>query len=704
MNFIKDHVVGVDFETYSDVDLRKHGMVRYMNSPNFRVLLASVARIGEEGDLESVVIDFVQDHEKAKALLEELIESKIIVAHNAAFEQGVFEALHIHMSPSEFLDSAVFARVSGMGSSLEAAAPQALGVDKMESGRNLIQLFSIPGTYQMDNDSPVFDPKVVEDHPQEWDQFIEYCGLDAALSLKLLLHLNFALTADEMFYTACTMNMNNQGWRVDVPLVEEMDRRYQANQQELVLRFRLEVEGAEDLNLNSSQQLIKWCSERGVRASSFDEQHVASMLAKLEKKLESLEADDEKRAGYEEVVRLLHVKQAMGGSSLKKLRTILDTVSDGMLYDQYLHAGASTTLRTTGRSVQMQNLKRLGGKGDNVDELFDPSVHWDNGKLARNLRQVFRASHDDGRLVVGDYSAVESRGLAWLAGEQWKLDAYRNGIGVYEKQASEFYDVALEDVTEGQRTFAKVGELSGGYGAGAVAVQEFAEKMGVHLTLGEAQKLVHDFRSTNPRTVDFWEALSQALYQVAEIGLATVLLPHGTITMETIVAPPSLQALSDRDLTTLVVKLDVPHKDEVFKMNRMFHGFSLENRTFTYWKPSARKTGDLWTPTYIDPKTGRKQKYTLYGGKMAGILTQSLCREIFMQGLSTMTLWANRLENVAVVGQFHDELVLDWAPPISVLDPGLDETVAALTKVMSHTDLPGFPLACAVKTDFRYTK
>jgi len=704
MSFIKEHVVGLDFETYSDVDLRKHGLMRYVSSPNFKVLIASVSMIDEDDTLNSVVIDFVQDHEGATVLLEKMIDSKVVVAHNAAFEWTVLDALHIHRSPSEFLDSAVFARIAGMGSSLEAAAPQALGVDKMESGKNLIQLFSIPGTYQMDNENTAFDPKVVEDHPEEWAEFIEYCGLDSALSLKLLLALSFATSVDEMFYTACTLAMNNQGWHVDVPLVEEMDRRYQANQKRLIAQFQLKHE-AYTLNLNSSQQLVQWCSARGVRASSFDEQHVASMMTKLEKKLESLKEDDEKRDDYEAVLDLLQVKQAMGGSSLKKLRTILDTVSEeGLLYDQYLHAGASTTLRTTGRSVQMQNLKRLGGKGDDVEELKDPSIHWDNAKMARNLRQVFTASHEGGSLVVGDYSAVESRGLAWLAGEEWKLDAYRNGIGVYEKQASEFYEVALEDVSPEQRSFAKVGELSGGYGAGAVAVQEFAEKMGVHLTLGEAQKLVHDFRGTNPCTVAFWQALSDALLQVSEIGLATVAIPHGTIMMETLVAPPTLQELSDKKLSTLVVKLKVPMKDEVFMMNRMFHGFSMENRTFTFWKPSARKTGDLWTPTYIDPKTGRRQKYTLYGGKMAGILTQSLCREIFMRGMSHMTLWTNRLENVSVIGQFHDELVLDWAPPSGVLDPSLDETVSALTKVMSHTDLPEFPLDCAVKTDYRYTK
>ena len=699
-------IVGLDFETYSDVDLRKHGLARYVASPNFEVLLAAVAHLDEEnGGVASVILDFVKNPQDSLDRLAVLLGGCHIVAHNAGFEGAVLSRIGLPQNPAMLIDSAVVARTAGLGSALEACAPQALDVDKLASGKEGIMLFSIPGTYQMNNGDDVFDPQVVADHPQEWEEFQKYCALDAALSLKLVGTLHFATSPEEMHYSACTLRMNFTGWHVDRALVEEMDRRYHENVDEQVRRFRTEVPSAAQLNLSSHPQLVQWCADRGIRAKSFDEQHVAHMLEQVELRLQRLLLDDPHARGYEEVKHLLEVKQILGGSSLKKLRTILDTLTDNdLLFDQYLHAGAPTTLRTSGRSVQMQNLKRLGGKGDDVSELFDPSIRWDNAKMARNLRQVFTARHPDGALVVGDYSAVESRGLAWLAGEEWKLQAYSDGVGVYESQAAKFYGIDIADVVPAQRQFAKVGELSCGYGAGAPAVQEFAGNMGVPLSMGEAKKLVFDFRNTNARTVAFWNALQSALMEVAEIGLAKVLIPEGEIVFETTDAIPSLQKLTQKRLRTLVVRVSVPCRDDPFVMDRIFHGFSSEAGGFRYWKSDDRKTGDLWRPTYIDPKTGYRRHYTLYGGKLAGILTQSLCREIFMSGMSLMTMWAHDLDNVHVVGQLHDELVLDWSPPTRPLEPELQETIASLHKAMSWTNLPGFPLACEIKSDYRYTK
>ena len=119
---------------------------------------------------------------------------------------------------------------------------------------------------------------------------------------------------------------------------------------------------------------------------------------------------------------MLRTKQVLGGSSLKKLKVILDTVGpDGVLRDQYMHCGAGQSFRTSGRGVQMQNLKRLPPQPRGIAELFDPQQDWTNEELAENVRQCFTAHHPQGSLIVGDFSSVESRGLAYLAGEQWKL-------------------------------------------------------------------------------------------------------------------------------------------------------------------------------------------------------------------------------------------------------------------------------------------
>lgn len=702
---------GLDCETYSPVNLLVHGAVRYVNHPEFRVLLAAVSQDAPDiasNAVETKVIDFTQGYEEAKEILESMLAGSYITAHNAMFEHLVLERLGIIIPNSRFIDSAVVSRVAGLGSKLEAAAPQGLGIDKLPSGKEGIQLFCIPGTYQMENGDDAFDPKVIEDHPEQWLQFKEYCALDASLSLSLVSELSMACDEHEMVYSTLTMEMNCAGWNVDLPLVEEMNRRYLANVDEEIAQFRA-LTGAHTLNLNSHPQLMAWCKERGVTAKSFDETNVAKMLDRIGRKIDTL-TDADKIAKLREVQHLLRTKQTMGGSSLKKLQTIIDTAytcehGKTTLYDQYLHAGASTTLRTTGKGVQMQNLRRMGDSPDDVTELFDPNVHWSNDKLSHNLRQVFTASQEAGFLIIGDYRAVESRGLAWYAGEDWKLDTYRQGLGVYEMQASKFFDVAYDDVVKEQRLFGKVGELSCGYQAGAEAVQGFAEKMGVPLTHGEATKLVSDFRNANPKTVQFWLDLQRALEEAYEVGMSHVRIPEGSIDFYTGDTVPSLQKQTKDDrLKTLIIKVSVPCKDDVFEFRRIFHGLYREGRSFNYWKPSARKTGDLWVPDFVDPKTKRKKKYSVYGGKLAGVLTQSLCREIFMNGLTTAYLWTMGSTNVELVGQFHDEMVADWTPGSHVLDPDLDASVAMIEKIMSTTELPNFPLEADVKYAYRYTK
>jgi DNA polymerase len=460
--------------------------------------------------------------------------------------------------------------------------------------------------------------------------------------------------------------------------------------------------GDKDLNLNSHPQLVEWCAKRGVRASSFDEAHVASLLKRLDKKL-MVEKDFTKAANYGEVRLLLHTKQALGGSSLKKLTTILDTTGDDRrLHDQYLHTGAGATFRTTGRGVQMQNLKRLNGEGDDMAELLIEENVWSNDRLASNLRQVFTATDPLGLLIVGDFSSVESRGLAWQAGEGWKLEAYAKGQDLYKVQAGLIFGKHHDDVSKSERQVGKVGELSCGYGAGGEAVKDFAEKMGVLLSEVEAAKLVKDWRAANPKTVDYWNRLDAALHRAIESRVvAIVSIPHGTVEIFPRPAPESLRKqVGDPHLVSLTVRLILRDGTEV--LSRVIHGTSIKGRNIQYWKPSERKTGNLWSDEFVNQKTKRLQKYTVYGGKLAGLLTQSLCREVFFGSLRQIHEWVGRHKNVQLVGQFHDEIVLDWEPVPG--EVGLSDTRTALAVAMTVTNLPQFPLAADIKADYRYIK
>jgi DNA polymerase len=696
-------MIGLDFETFGDVDLTVHGLQRYTEGEHFRPLIACIAR-NVRGGYPCEVFDFVDDYTESRLRLIEAIGNNTIVAHNAGFEQAVLAHMDIILSSDRFIDSAVLARALGAAGKLEAAAPQLLGIDKMASGWELIKLFSIPKDGQV-----AFDPQIVADNPAEWKEFAEYCMLDAELSLRLVelaekqdREMDSMLVPFESQYNAITMDMNNVGWHVDMDLVRNMQLRYLTNVANAEAEFRKEC-NAQDLNLNSHKQLTEWCAERGVKATSFDEAHVARMLKSINKRLESDSLTAAKRAKLLDVRQLLWTKQIMGGSSLKKLQTIIDTTgTDDRLRDQYLHCGAGATFRTTGRGVQMQNLKRLNGEGNDMAELWVEDTEWDNTKLASNLRQVFTATDPDGFLIVGDFSSVESRGLAWQASETWKLDAYSQGKDLYKVQAGVIFGKHEAHVTKAERQIGKVGELACGYGAGAGAVKDFAAKMGVEMTEGEAGKLVRDWRAANPRIVDYWRMLDDALHQAVEYNVRqTVFVDRIAVEIVPVLAPASLRKQTgNENLRSLWIGMGLKNGNELF--SRVIHGVYLKGGNIQHWKPSDRKTGDLWSDFWVNPKTKRPQPYTVYGGKLSGLLTQSLCREVFFAALTDVhnRLVPFRGVNVQLVGQFHDEIVLDWAPGAVTLEGTKD----MLTDCMTRTTLPGFPLAAEIKHDYRYTK
>lgn len=701
--------LGLDFETYSDVDLKKHGLDRYLSSPHFMPLIVSKAeKMGP--DYFTDTVDFVADFDHARRVLMNWIDNKKIVAQNAGFERGVLSRLEINLPVGVFIDSAVVARAAGGGEHLEAAAAQLLGIEKMAAGKNLIRVFSVPTKYQEENASGDFDPRVVADNPVDWKMFGEYCELDAKLGL-MLEHLYWdQITEREMEFQALTMSMCQVGWNVDIDTVEEMQRRYLENQANAVADFRVRW-GQPDLNFNSYPQQVKFCLDHGIKARSFDEKHVASMLKKIKSKLDSttVPMDPAKAVGYMAVRDFLNVKQVLGGSSLSKLATILNTVSsDGRLRDQYVHCGAGQTLRTTGRGVQMQNLKRLDmdNIGD-MDELMDDDIEWSNTEMAQNLRQVFTATDPNGFLLVGDFKGVENVGLAWLAGQQDKLDAVKAGLDPYIMLASKMYSLPYESISKDstERKFGKVGELSCGYQAGAGAVKDFAMKQfDIELTEGEASRLVYDWRDANPKITAMWDVLDDMLHTaLSNTGaqIAWDLPDQLRVTIEKISTPSSLIAQEGNRVQSLQLVVSNVRTGAPFLI-RVFHGCHEMGRNVRYYKASSLKGGKLWKDGYKHPKTGVWTHYELYGGKISGILTQSFCRELFFHSLSLLNWSLAQYDNAAIVGQFHDEMVVDWQPSLRL---DLEGARSLMAVAMSDPGVArSFPLMADIKHAYRYTK
>ena len=681
------HLVGLDFETYANVSLPDVGLMRYLNDPYFQPTLASVSC--PSGSVHTLEFPMARPNE-LRRLLRIYGEHTVVCAHNAGFERGVLNKMGINIP---ILDSAVVARVAGADSHLAGAARQLLDMDKLDEDRSLLRLFAMRQEGQVD---PAFDEGLIAKHPDKWQQYREYCERDADLSRRIILEWcgNNDIFDREMRYAAITLKMNEIGWPVDVASIREMKARYEQNLSDLRYDFALNVDA--DLNISSHPQVKKWCEDRGIRSKSFDKQAVERMITRLDK----LSIKGLLNPGYLQVYQLLKLKQAMGGSSLKKLDTILTVQHNGRVYDQYVHAGAAQSLRTSGRSVQMQNLPRLAHQRD-MYQLHLSEHHWTNDELAGNLRQVFRSSHPRGQLVVADFASIESRALAYLSDEAWKTKAYSTGQDVYKAQAMKIFNLSdISQVSKEQRTTGKVGELSCGYGAGPVAVKDFAGKMGVELEESEATQLVRDWRDANPNTVEFWRRLGNAMVETVMKGDRTVVLCADAGITISFVCTTTPESLLKQAPDVKSVRMNVWKSGDML-MSRVFHGFYMRGQNVGYYKPSSLKGGRAWKKMYTDPKTKRQRYYELYGGKLAGILTQSLCREIFFEALNSIDLQLNGMDNAHLIGQFHDEVVVDWVPGRWPLR----DVVKILEEAMSFSAThPKLPMGVEVKHDYRYTK
>ena len=712
MAFVGKKTLGLDFETYSNVDLKKHGLDRYIAGKDFTVLCASIygKTVSPGGYTE---YDFVMSPvDDLKTFMEDLkwyvTNGYSIFAQNAGFERAVMGEMGFeYRYARRILDSAVIARCEGASSSLEQSLKQLTTVKKLESGLEGIRTFSIPNEWN--EGKPPTIEKILSDSDMlnKWTDFKRYCTMDAHGSFLLGKqytgrdYLNF-----EHHYEELTSQQNRRGWPVDLKLVREMQYRYEQNLQEELLQFYSVWDPDETLNFNSPKQLVKWCADRGVKADSFDTEHVEKLLPKITAKLESMDDLEQKYRGYQEVEAMLKTKQILGGTGLKKLQVILDTVgADGRLRHQYMHCGAGQSFRTTGRGVQMQNIKRLSGELFDMPSLYDTDTEADNDTLGSNLRQVFTSSNEGGELIVGDFSSVESRGLAWLAGADWKIHAYEKGQDLYKVLASSIFSVDYDDITKDQRQTGKLGELSCGYQAGPVAVKRVADKMRIPMTEVEALKLVRDWRSVNPEVENLWATIDEGLHQAVDTRttIRTSLSNGLKMVFRQIDVPESLASIHP-GACSMMMELHDSYGNII--LQRALHGCYKRGRNICIYKPSDGKTGPPWKNHFTDQKTKKIRFYDVYGGKLAGILTQSYCRELFFASMYRLENELKWVSNAEIIGQFHDEIVVDWWPANGSHSRTLEQVQEIMRKAMSTVPVhsEGFPLEADIKHAYRYIK
>ena len=495
-------ILYLDTETYSATDIRSAGSYKYMDDPAFEILLLPYA--WDDGPV--VVLDLTDpsDHEELQDVIAGLKDPDVIkVAHNSAFERRAYHrAFGFYQPPEQWVDTMILCAMNGLPMSLDAAG-EALGLteQKLKEGAALISYFCKPCKPTLRNGGrtrnlPCHDP-------EKWERFKEYAKRDVEVERTLYkMFKHFPVPDWERDLWATDARINERGVLVDVELAEAAMAVDDAFTEEHTLEMR-KLTGLD--NPNSVSQLKEWLGAVGMDCDSLNKETVGDM---------------KKSASDPTTKRVLELRQLLGKTSTTKYKAMLNAAcEDNRVRGLLQYYGAGRTGRWAGRLVQVQNLPQNHLDGiDKVRELvrqrdlqtlemcFDsvPDV------LSQLIRTAFIAKEGH-TFLVADYSAIEARVIAYLAGEQWRMEVFAQGGDIYCSSASQMFKVPVEKhgVNAHLRQKGKVAELACGYGGGVAALKAFgAEKMG--LTEAEMQDIVNQWRLASPTIPRLWRRIEDA--------------------------------------------------------------------------------------------------------------------------------------------------------------------------------------------------
>ena len=495
--------LAIDLETYSDVDLKSCGVYAYTASPNFEILLFAYSLDGKP----VTVID-LKSGEKIPQDIMTLLTSPLVIktAYNANFERTcIFRHFKLPVRPEQWRCTAVHAATLGMPPTLGEVA-KVLGFpedkQKMGIGYSLIRYFCIPCKPTKVNGGRTRN--LPEHDPEKWKTFKEYCGRDVEVEQSIREKLKrFPIPEEEQSLWELDQQINDRGIKLDRELVIkaiECDAIYK----EKLLIEAVNITGLE--NPKSVAQLKKWFLEvEGLDIESLNKKAIPGILQMAED---------------ESTKRVIELRQEMSKTSTKKYDAMMKAIGvDDIVRGLLQFYGANRTGRWAGRLIQVQNLpqnklkdlalaRQLVRDGDfeTLEMLFD-SV---SGTLSQLIRTAFIPNYKC-KFIVADFSAIEARVIAWLAGEKWRLDVFETHGKIYEASAAQMFKVPIESITKGNplRQKGKIAELALGYG-GSVGALTVMEALDMGLTEKELPDLVKVWRQANPKIVEFWWTVGNA--------------------------------------------------------------------------------------------------------------------------------------------------------------------------------------------------
>lgn len=600
--------LSIDIETYSSVNLQKAGVYKYAESPDFDILLFGYSVDGGRVQVTDLACGDKIPAEIVAALYD---DSVIKWAFNAQFERVCLSNyLDTWLSPDSWHCTMVWSATLGLPLSLEGVgAVLGLEKQKLTEGKNLIKYFCVPCAPTKTNGGrtrnlPLHDM-------EKWEQFKAYNLRDVETEMSIQKKLSRFPVPDFIWDEYhLDQEINDRGIGLDMTLVE------QAIAIDSIIRKNLtqQIQNLTDIeNPNSVAQMKGWLSDKGLEMDTLGKKAVAETLKTAPKHL----------------AYVLSLRQQLAKSSVKKYTAMQTAVcKDCRARGMFQYYGANRTGRFAGRIIQLQNLPQnhmsdladaralvRSGNYDALELLYDDIPD----TLSQLIRTAF-VPQNGRKFIVADFSAIEARVLAWLAGEKWRMQVFADGKDIYCSSASQMFGVPVEKhgVNGHLRQKGKIAELALGYGGSVGALKNMgALEMG--LTEEELQPLVNAWRNANPMITALWWDIDRAV--------KTTVREH---------------------IPTEVAGLKFTYESGFLFMSLP------SGRRLAYVKPrmGINKFGSE-SVTYEGVGSTKKwERLESYGPKFCENAIQAIARDILMYSMQTLC-------NCSIVAHVHDELIIE---------------------------------------------
>ena len=604
--------LSIDLETYSDQPLAKTGVYRYVESPDFEILLFAYSVDG--GPVQQ--IDLACGEKIPSEILCALEDDKVIKwAFNANFERICLSRFlgyptGDYLEPDSWKCSMVWAAYMGLPLSLEGAgAVLGLEKQKLAEGKDLIKYFCQPCAPTKSNGQRTRN--LPKHSPDKWLAFKKYNIRDVETEMSIQARLSKYPVPDSVWEEYhLDQEINDRGVGLDMKLVRQAIQMDGRSRSELTQAMK-ELTSLD--NPNSVQQMKQWLADNGVETDTLGKKAVAELLKTAPPQLQ----------------KVLTLRQQLAKSSVKKYQAMETAIcADDRARGMFQFYGANRTGRWAGRIIQMQNLPqnhlddlsearglvRAGGF-DALEMLYEDVPD----TLSQLIRTAF-VPQENRKFIVADFSAIEARVIAWLAGEKWRQDVFAEGKDIYCASASQMFGVPVEKhgVNGHLRQKGKIAELALGYG-GSVGALKAMGALEMGLQEDELPALVSAWRQANPKIVQFWWAVDHAVMDA--VTRKTTTKTHGII-------------FSAR--------------------NGMLFITLPSGRSLAYVKPKIgenRFGGDCITYEGVGG-TKKWERIDSYGPKFVENIVQATSRDILCYAMKT-------LRCCSIVMHIHDEVVIE---------------------------------------------